>query len=74
MSRSAQSISAFVVTSLAVFFSFSFSLATTPNLSAETAARPLRASEVMALEAAGVLPANIVHEVAAPGIGFPTGR
>jgi tetratricopeptide (TPR) repeat protein len=68
MSRSAQCVSASVVTSLAIFFSFI--LATTPSISAQASAKPLRASEVMALEAAGVFPANVVHDVNARGLAF----
>ena len=68
MSRSAQCVSASVVTSLAIFFSFI--LATTPSISAQASAKPLRASEVMALEAAGVFPANVVDDVDARGLAF----
>jgi len=32
--------------------------------------RPLRASEVMAIQAGGALPANIAHDVATRGLGF----
>jgi tetratricopeptide (TPR) repeat protein len=37
---------------------------------AQTAPRPLRASEVMALEAGGALQANIAHDIATRGLNF----
>ncbi len=40
------------------------------NLLAQTAPRPLRASEVMALEAGGALQANIAHAIATRGLSF----
>lgn len=40
------------------------------HLAAQTTPRPLRASEVMALEAGGALQANIAHDVAARGLNF----
>lgn len=40
------------------------------NLMAQTAPRPLRASEVMALEAGGALQANIAHDIASRGLSF----
>lgn len=46
--------------------SFLFSL----NLVAQTAPRPLRASEVMALEGGGALQANIAHDVSTRGLSF----
>lgn len=40
------------------------------SIAAQTALKPLRASEVMALEAGGALPANVVHHIAARGLNF----
>ena len=37
---------------------------------AQTSSKPLRASEVLALEAGGALPANIVHHIAVRGLSF----
>lgn len=49
---------------------FLFAIFFTLNLVAQTAPRPLRASEVMALEAGGALQANIAHAIAARGLSF----
>ncbi len=40
------------------------------NVAAQTSLKPLRASELMALEAGGAFPANIVHHIAARGLNF----
>src|SRR4030088_2359248 len=40
------------------------------SLAAQTPSRPLRASEVLALEAGGALPANAVHDIRARGLNF----
>ncbi|HYA26180.1 MAG TPA: tetratricopeptide repeat protein, partial [Terriglobales bacterium] len=40
------------------------------NLIAQTAPKPLRASQVMALEAGGALQANIAHDIAGRGLNF----
>jgi tetratricopeptide (TPR) repeat protein len=40
------------------------------NMAAQTAPRPLRASEVMALEAGGALQENIAHDIATRGLNF----
>ncbi|HKH97899.1 MAG TPA: tetratricopeptide repeat protein [Candidatus Sulfotelmatobacter sp.] len=40
------------------------------SLAAQSAPRPLRASEVMALEAGGALQANIAHDIATRGLKF----
>src|SRR5579871_2528486 len=68
MSRSAPCVSAFVVSSLTVIFSFL--IATTPSVSAQAAPRPLRASEVMALEAGGAMQENLAHDIKERGLNF----
>ena len=50
--------------SVIVVLGISFSLA------AQTSSRPLRASEVLALEAGGALPANAAHDIGARGLNF----
>ena len=40
------------------------------SVGAQTAPKPLRASEVLALEAGGALPANIVHHIGVRGVNF----
>src|SRR3981081_2204108 len=40
------------------------------RLAAQTASKPLRASEVLALEAGGALPANAVHDIRIRGLNF----
>jgi len=40
------------------------------QLAAQTAPRPLRASEVLAIEAGGALQANIAHDIATRGLNF----
>lgn len=40
------------------------------GLAAQTSLKPLRASEVMALEAGGALQENVVHHIAARGLNF----
>src|SRR5260370_22014772 len=40
------------------------------SLAAQTSSRPLRASEVLALEAGGALPANAVHDIRVRGLNF----
>ena len=54
---------------LIVLFSL-FSSAAGQTGSTSVALHPLRASEVMAIQAAGALPANIVHDIATRGINF----
>jgi len=53
---------------------FSFSAVVLLGLSigvaSQTPPRPLRASEVLALEAGGVLPANVAHEIDVRGLNF----
>ena len=53
---------------------FSFSAVVFLGLSigvvSQTPPRPLRASEVLALEAGGVLPANVAHEIGVRGLNF----
>ncbi len=61
MSKSAVRWSLFIFI-LGVLFSL--------HLVAQTTPRPLRASEVMALEAGGALQANIAHDVAGRGLNF----
>jgi tetratricopeptide (TPR) repeat protein len=63
MSRSVILRPIFVVLSSCTFL---FSL----NLVAQTAPRPLRASEVMALEGGGALQANIAHDISTRGLSF----
>ncbi len=36
----------------------------------QTFPKPLRASEVLALEAGGVLPSNVAHEIGVRGLNF----
>lgn len=43
-----------------------------PSASTEDSQRPLRASEVLALQAGGVLPANLAHDIAVRGVTFHT--
>ena len=50
--------------SVIVVLGISFSLA------AQTSSRPLRASEVLALEAGGALPANAAHDIGVRGLNF----
>jgi hypothetical protein len=40
------------------------------GVASQTPPRPLRASEVLALEAGGVLPANVAHEIDVRGLNF----
>lgn len=61
MSKSAMRWSA-LAPILAIFISL--------NVMAQSAPRPLRASEVMALEAGGALQGNIAHDIASRGLNF----
>ena len=40
------------------------------GVASQTPPRPLRASEALALEAGGVLPANVAHEIDVRGLNF----
>lgn len=40
------------------------------NLAAQTSRKPLRASEVIALEAGGAMQENVAHDVATRGLNF----
>ncbi len=69
MLRSAvlQFLSALVILIAGVCFSVS---AQTSGASSQTSPRALRASEVLALQAGGTLPADLAHDVAARGLNF----
>jgi TolA-binding protein len=56
----------------AVRFSFSalFVLGTLLNAASQTSPKPMRASEVIALQAGGVLPASLAHDIAVRGLNF----
>jgi hypothetical protein len=60
--------------SFSVCFRVSFgvvvALAFSANGLAQTSQKPLRSSEVVALEAGGALQANVVHEVSVRGLSF----
>jgi hypothetical protein len=58
------------VSSLWLFFLPFFLSLFTYSALAQMATKPLRASEVMALEAGGALAANIAHDIAVRGINF----
>ena len=53
---------------------FSFSALVLLGLSvavvSQTSPKPLRASQVLALEAGGVLPSNVAHEIGVRGLNF----
>jgi len=57
------------VSSVALLAVFS-SLLLVSDANAQTAPRPLRASEVMAVQAGGALPANLAHDIATRGLNF----
>jgi len=42
----------------------------TPGAAAQDSPKPLRASEVLALQAGGALPANLTHDIGARGLSF----
>jgi len=58
------------VTSRCAFALVLLSFSLSSGALAQTATKPLRASEVMALEAGGALPANLAHDIAVRGINF----
>jgi tetratricopeptide (TPR) repeat protein len=66
MSKSVARRCVFTVVLLPVLLSFPLSY----SALAQTATKPLRASEVMALEAGGALQANLAHDIAVRGINF----
>jgi hypothetical protein len=49
---------------------FLFAFLLSFNLVAQNSPRPLRASEVLAVEAGGALQANIAHDIASRGLDF----
>jgi len=57
------------VSGSAILAVFSFLLLSS-GVTAQTAPRPLRASEVMAIQAGGGLPANVAHDIAKRGLSF----
>src|SRR5437899_7537864 len=57
------------VSTVAILTVFSFLLLAS-DANAQTAPRPLRASEVMAILAGGGLPANVAHDIAKRGLNF----
>ncbi len=56
----------------AVRFSFStlVLLGLSIGVASQTSSKPLRASQVLALQAGGVLPANVAHEIGVRGLNF----
>jgi hypothetical protein len=58
------------VSSVAILAAFSFLLLLASDATAQTAPRPLRASEVIAIQAGGALPANVAHDIATRGLNF----
>jgi len=69
MSFSARSCVSRVFAFFLILFTFSLFLAGQASPSAAVP-RPLHASEVMAIQAGGALPANIAHDVASRGLDF----
>ena len=53
-----------------LYFSALVLLGLSVSAVSQTSPRPLRASEVLALEVGGALPANVAHNIGARGLNF----